>query len=96
MHNNHCHRATAHLQLNKQIIIIIIFFLFNHCLPCGQQQRHAFSFQTLKIMPTVRKFRYQIQIHISRRCMYFGILQTSARILFNSVAFLNFDKHSII
>ena len=24
MHNNHCHRATAHLQLNIIIIIIII------------------------------------------------------------------------
>jgi hypothetical protein len=38
MHNNYCHRATAHLQLNKFIIIIIIkpiscfvYVLNNHC-----------------------------------------------------------------
>jgi hypothetical protein len=24
MHNNHCHRATAHLQLNKLLLFIII------------------------------------------------------------------------
>jgi hypothetical protein len=27
MHNNHCHRATAHLQLNIIIIIIIIIII---------------------------------------------------------------------
>jgi hypothetical protein len=27
MHNNHCHRATAHLQLNIIIVIIIIIII---------------------------------------------------------------------
>jgi hypothetical protein len=27
MHNNHCHRATAHLQLSKYIIIIVIVII---------------------------------------------------------------------
>jgi hypothetical protein len=29
MHNNHCHRVTAHLQLNITIIIIIIIIITN-------------------------------------------------------------------
>jgi hypothetical protein len=29
MHNNHCHRATAHWQLNIIIIIIIIIIISN-------------------------------------------------------------------
>jgi hypothetical protein len=29
MHNNHCHWATAHLQLNIIIIIIIIIIIFS-------------------------------------------------------------------
>ena len=47
MHNNHCHRVTAHLQSN--ILLLLLLLLYNTCLLKTQLKLRVYDFEKVNM-----------------------------------------------
>jgi len=80
MHNNHCHRVTAHLQLN--ILLLLICFERNFCSlpPCTEKMYTSSHVWSIKHQITVRVIgqyrivgpQYETGLMSSFWCLEFG------------------------